>query len=58
MSIFFGKIVDITHSFEAPQFLMVILLTIGGICWIGIDASKKIIMEPEIPLIQQVLPTV
>jgi len=58
MSIFFGKIVDITHSFEAPQFLMVMLLALGGICWIGIDASKKIIVEPENPFIQRVLPTV
>jgi MFS transporter, ACS family, glucarate transporter len=48
MSIIFGKIVDYTHSFEVPQFLMAILLIIAGICWTGIDASRKIITEPEL----------
>ena len=46
MSMIFGKIVDITHSFEAPQFLMAILLVFAGMCWIKIDASKKIILDP------------
>lgn len=46
MSIIFGKIVDITHNYEAPQYLMTALLFFGGICWFGIDASKKIIGEP------------
>ena len=46
MSIVFGKIVDLTHNYEAPQFLMTALLFIGGICWFGIDASKKIIGGP------------
>jgi MFS transporter, ACS family, glucarate transporter len=48
MSMIFGKIVDYTHSFEVPQFLMAILLVIAGICWTGIDASRKIIAEPEL----------
>jgi sugar phosphate permease len=45
MSMIFGKIVDITHSFEAPQFLMAILLVFAGMCWIKIDASKKIMLD-------------
>jgi MFS transporter, ACS family, glucarate transporter len=44
MSMIFGRIVDFTHSFEAPQILMSVVLAIGGICWLGIDASKKIHM--------------
>jgi sugar phosphate permease len=46
MSMIFGKIVDITHSFEAPQFLMAILLVFAGMCWIKIDASQKIMLDP------------
>ncbi len=52
MSMIFGKIVDITHSFEVPQFLMAILLVLAGICWIRIDSSKKIMIEPApVPVI-------
>ncbi len=46
MSIVFGKIVDLTHNYEMPQYLMFSLLLVGGLCWFGIDASKKIIVEP------------
>jgi sugar phosphate permease len=42
MSIVFGKLVDLTHNYEIPQYLMAALLAIGGLCWIKIDASKKI----------------
>ena len=54
MSMIFGRVVDATHSFEAPQYLMAIVLTIGGICWLGINASKKIIGEPTISPVQLV----
>ena len=46
MSVVFGKIVDMTHSFEAPQFVMVGVLIVGGLCWLLIDASKKIVLIP------------
>ena len=42
MSVIFGKIVDFTHSFDAPQFVMIGILIIGRLCWLFIDASKKI----------------
>jgi MFS transporter, ACS family, glucarate transporter len=42
MSILFGKMVDLSHSFESPQYLMAGVLLIGGLCWVKIDASKKI----------------
>jgi len=47
MSMFFGRIVDYTHSYEAPQFLLVILLVVAGVCWIRIDSSKKLILDRE-----------
>ncbi len=43
MSIIFGKLVDFTHNYETPQYVMLGVLIIGGACWLGIDASKKII---------------
>jgi len=48
MSIIFGKLVDLTHNYEMPQYLMFSLLLVGGVCWLGIDASKKIIVEPTL----------
>jgi ACS family glucarate transporter-like MFS transporter len=45
MSVIFGKIVDLTHSFDSPLFVMMAVLLVGAICWFGIDASKKIVTE-------------
>ena len=50
MSIIFGKLVDFNHNFETPQYVLMILLFIGGVCWLGVDASKKIIGDPVVPL--------
>jgi ACS family glucarate transporter-like MFS transporter len=47
MSIFFGRIVDFTHSFDTPQFLMACVLLFGALLWIGIDASRKITFPIE-----------
>jgi MFS transporter, ACS family, glucarate transporter len=48
MSIIFGKLVDLTHSYEMPQYVMLIVLIIGGACWFVIDASKKLITDPRV----------
>jgi MFS transporter, ACS family, glucarate transporter len=47
ISVIFGKIVDLTQNFDAPLYLMVGVLIAGAICWIFIDASKKIIAYPK-----------
>jgi MFS transporter, ACS family, glucarate transporter len=47
MSMFFGRIVDFTHSFDTPQFLMACILLLGASLWIGIDASRKITFPIE-----------
>ena len=47
MGVIFGKIVDLTHSFEVPQFIMAGILVVGSLCWMMIDASKKISLLPE-----------
>jgi MFS transporter, ACS family, glucarate transporter len=43
MSVIFGKIVDLTHSFDSPMFVVMSVLMIGALCWLFIDASKKIV---------------
>ena len=45
MSIIFGKIIDLTHSFESPQYVMICVLVIGALCWFAIDSSKKLIVD-------------
>jgi MFS transporter, ACS family, glucarate transporter len=42
LSIVFGKIADLTHSFNYPVLLIAIILILGSIVWLGIDPSKKI----------------
>ena len=49
MSIFFGRIVDFTHSFDTPQFLMTGILLLGALLWCGIDSSKKLTTLPIPP---------
>jgi sugar phosphate permease len=48
MSMSFGKIVDMTHNYEIPQYIMLSLLILGGLCWLKIDASKKIDFSPPL----------
>ena len=42
MSIFFGRIVDLSGSFDAPQFLMVGVLVAGALLWIRLDVTKRV----------------
>jgi ACS family glucarate transporter-like MFS transporter len=53
MSIFFGRIVDISGSFDAPQFLMVGVLVVGALMWIRMDVTKKISGETERPVVSK-----
>jgi ACS family glucarate transporter-like MFS transporter len=48
MSMTFGAIVDLTSNYEAPEYLMLALLFVGGVCCLGIDGSKKITGEPAL----------
>ena len=41
MSIFFGRIVDFTHSFDTPQYVMAGVLLVAALLWMGIDASPE-----------------
>jgi sugar phosphate permease len=45
LAIVFGKIVDATHSFNAPLFVISGLLFIGSLLWLLIDPTKKLIIQ-------------
>ena len=45
LAIVFGKIVDTTHSFNTPLFLISCLMLIGCSLWLLVDPTKKLILE-------------
>ena len=42
LAIVFGKIVDMANSFNAPLFVIAVVLLIGSLCWLFVDATKQI----------------
>ena len=42
LSIMFGQIADVTHSFNAPLFIVAGVLFAGCLLWLLIDASKPL----------------
>ncbi len=42
LAIFFGKIVDVTHSFNAPLFVVAGVLFAGGLLWLLVDPTKPL----------------
>jgi len=45
LAIVFGKIVDTTHSFNAPLFVISALMLTGCLLWLLVDPTKKLIPE-------------
>jgi len=45
LAIVFGKIVDTTHSFNTPLFVISGFLFIGCLLWLLVDPTKKLILE-------------
>jgi MFS family permease len=45
LAIVFGKIVDTTHSFNAPLFVISALMAIGSLLWLFVDPTKKLLQE-------------
>ena len=45
LAIVFGKIVDATHSFNAPLFVISGLMSIGCLLWLLVDPTKKLIVQ-------------
>lgn len=50
LAIAFGKIVDTTHSFNAPLFVISALLFIGCLLWLFVDPTHKLILETKKPI--------
>jgi len=42
LAIMFGKIVDITHNFNAPLFVVSGVLLTGSLMWLAVDPTKQI----------------
>ena len=47
VGIVFGKIVDATHSFNAPLFVISGLLLIGSLLWLWVDPTRKLVLEQK-----------
>jgi ACS family glucarate transporter-like MFS transporter len=45
LAIVFGKIVDSTHNFNSPLFVIAGLLFVGSMLWFVVDATKKVTVE-------------
>jgi ACS family glucarate transporter-like MFS transporter len=47
LAIVFGKIVDITHDFNAPLFVLAGVLFAGCLLWLAVDAGKPLRVETK-----------
>jgi len=45
LAIIFGKIVDVTHNFDYPLFVVALVMLTGGLLWLAIDPTKQVSME-------------
>jgi ACS family glucarate transporter-like MFS transporter len=42
LAIIFGKIVDLTHNFDYPLFVVAFVMLTGGLLWLAIDPLKQL----------------
>jgi len=47
LAIVFGKIVDSTHSFNAPLFVISGLMLFGSLLWLLVDPTRELIVETK-----------
>jgi ACS family glucarate transporter-like MFS transporter len=47
LAIVFGKIVDITHNFNDPLFIVAGILFVGFLLWFAIDPTKQLAIKTE-----------
>src|SRR6185295_358606 len=45
LAIVFGKLIDITHSFNVPLFVVAGVLFVGSMLWFFVDASRSVTAE-------------
>jgi nitrate/nitrite transporter NarK len=49
LAIIFGKMVDSTHDFNAPLFVISGVLLLGAFVWLAIEPTKQIVTEQGFP---------
>ncbi|HEY4965868.1 MAG TPA: MFS transporter [Puia sp.] len=42
LAVVFGKLVDVTHGFTVPLYLLAFVLGTGGLTWLAVDAEKQL----------------
>ena len=47
VGIVFGRIVDATQNFNAPLFLISVLMCIGSLLWLWVDPTRKLVLEDK-----------
>jgi len=47
LAIIFGKLADLTHSFNYPLILVALVMFTGATLWMGIDPTKQLKVEEE-----------
>ena len=47
LAIVFGKIVDFTHNYNSPLFVLAIVLFTGCLLWFAVDPGKPLIVESK-----------
>ena len=45
LAIYFGKMVDMSHGFTTPLFILSVVLVIGGLLWLAINPTRQINIE-------------
>jgi ACS family glucarate transporter-like MFS transporter len=48
LAIIFGKIVDLTHNFDYPLFVVAAVMLTGALLWFGIDPLKQLNMKSAV----------
>jgi MFS transporter, ACS family, glucarate transporter len=55
LAIVFGRIVDTTHNFNSPLFVIAGLLFVGSLLWFVVDPTKKLVEKEKMQTHQPVL---
>jgi sugar phosphate permease len=53
LAIVFGKIVDVTNSFNVPLFVISGLMLFGSLLWLLVDPTRKLVLENKVATAQE-----
>ena len=49
LAIIFGKMVDVTHNFDYPLFVVAFVMLTGCLLWLAIDPLKQVSLKEDLP---------